>query len=95
MEPGEFFAAVEGYVEEREETMQADWEIGRMVAYYSVAGHLKKSQNAGPQGLFKFPWEIKDKPRELTPDEIQNHLERMERVKFRPPTAQEIKKLIN
>ena len=55
MTPREFSNAVRGYNEESEQRSREAWEQARLVAYYSVAAHVKGKKSM--YQMIPLPWD--------------------------------------
>ena len=55
MTPREFSNAVRGYNQESEQKSREAWEQARLMAYYSVAPHIKKGKTM--RSLIPLPWD--------------------------------------
>lgn len=55
MTPREFYNAVRGYSDQLEQDSRERWEQARLVAYYSIAAHIKKGKSMAQ--LIPLPWD--------------------------------------
>lgn len=74
MTPREFFNAVHGYAEQLEQDSKERWEQARLVAYYSIAAHIKKGKSMAQ--LIPLPW---DKAPDKGPRPSDEEIEAMKR----------------
>jgi hypothetical protein len=85
MTPREFSNMVQGYAEGLEQDSRERWEQARMVAYYSVAAHVKKGKTM--QAVIPLPWDrpayqknpFADFPERPTDEQLKALSEKLER----------------
>lgn len=80
MTPREFSNMVKGYGERIEHESRERWEQARMVAYYSVAAHVKKGKSM--LQVIPLPWDTdpaKNKEK-LSDEQVANILRKFEKT---------------
>ena len=80
----EFNNALNGARRVEEARAQKDYEIGRMVSYFSILGHTKKGKLNRPSDLMKFPWERTEQSAPKLED-VKKSRERLKRFEKKNP----------